>query len=78
MCWIRGSADAKAPQQRLAVLVRPDVVAAALDVAALRKFNARLDQRSGEFASTPFGQRVLQAYEGGAAIIGAADLHRID
>ena len=65
------------PATGLVVLVRADVVAAAADVATLRRFNARLDQGSREFDSTPFGQRVLQAYQGGASILGAADLQRI-
>jgi len=65
------------PAQQLVVLVRPDFVVAALDVAALRSFNARLDKKSTEFASTPFGQRVAQAYEGGAAVVVAADLQKI-
>jgi len=59
------------------ILVRPDFVVAALDVGALRSFNARLDRKSTEFASTPFGQRVAQAYEGGAAVVVAADLQKI-
>jgi type IV pilus assembly protein PilA len=65
------------PTQQLVILVRPDFVVAALDVAALRSFNARLDKKSTEFASTPFGQRVAQAYEGGASLVVAADLQKI-
>jgi type II secretory pathway pseudopilin PulG len=65
------------PAQQLVILVRPDFVVAALDVGALRSFNARLDKKSTEFASTPFGQRVAQAYEGGAAVVVAADLQKI-
>jgi hypothetical protein len=47
------------PSQILEVLVRPDFVVASTDLAALRNFNARLDRGSREFASTPFGQRVV-------------------
>jgi hypothetical protein len=65
------------PAQQLVVLVRSDFVVATLDVAALRSFNARLDKKSTEFASTPFGQRVAQAYEGGASVVVAADLQKI-
>jgi type II secretory pathway pseudopilin PulG len=65
------------PARQLMVLVRPDFVVGALDVAALRSFNARLDQKSRDFASTPFGKRVAQAYEGGAAFVAAADLQKI-
>ena len=65
------------PAQQLVVLVRSDFVIAALDVAALRSFNSRLDKKNTEFASTPFGLRVKQAYEGGAAVVVAADLQKI-
>ena len=68
------AADSKSSNS-LVVLLRPDLLAASPDLATLRRFNARLDQGSRDFASTPFGQRVLQAYQGGAGIIGAADLH---
>jgi type II secretory pathway pseudopilin PulG len=69
-------------EKELAILVRPDFVVGALDVAALRSFNARLDlvlkvKGSGGFASTPFGQRLAQAYEGGVTEVGAADLQTI-
>jgi len=63
--------------QKLLVLVRPDFVVASLDLATLRTFNARLDRHSREFASTPFGLRVAQAYQGGATVVGAADVHKI-
>lgn len=65
------------PARQLVILVRPDFVVGALDVAALRSFNAQLDKKSREFAATPFGQRVAQAYEGGAAFVAAADLQKI-
>jgi type II secretory pathway pseudopilin PulG len=68
---VGGSAD------ELLILVRPDFVVAASDLATLRTFNTRLDRSSREFASTPFGQRVVQSYQGGATIVAAADLHQI-
>ena len=61
----------------LLVLVRPDLVAASSDLATLRGFNASLDRSAREFAPTPFGQRVVKAYGGGATSLIAADLHRI-
>jgi hypothetical protein len=61
----------------LVVLVRPDFVVGALDLATLRSFNARLDQGGRDFASSPFGRRVAQAYEGGVTVLGGADLHKI-
>jgi type II secretory pathway pseudopilin PulG len=61
----------------LVVLVRPDFVIAARDVDAVASFNALLDAKSHEFASTPFGQRLAQAYQAGAEAVGGADLQTI-
>jgi hypothetical protein len=65
------------PTARFVVLVRPDFMVVAPDLAALRSFNASLDRGGREFASTPFGQRVVEAYEGGVTAVAAADLHTI-
>jgi len=65
------------PAHELIVLVRPDVVIGAFDLATLRNFNARLDSKREEFLSTPFGQRIEQAYQGGASILGALDLQKM-
>ncbi len=65
------------PAQQLVILVRPDLMAGAHDVATLRSFNARLSASSRGFASTPFGQRVAKAYDGGASIVAALDLQKI-
>jgi type IV pilus assembly protein PilA len=56
------------------ILVRPDFVVAAENLAALRSFSARLDQPGREFAATPFGKRVAQEYQGGVTLLSAADL----
>jgi len=58
----------------LLILVRPDFVVGALDLATLRKFNSRLDQGSRRFVATSFGHRVDQAYAGGVTMLAAADL----
>jgi type II secretory pathway pseudopilin PulG len=71
------TAEDPSPVPELVVLVRPDFVVGAFDLATLRSFNARLDRDSRGFASTPFGQRVARSYEGGATTLGAADLHKI-
>lgn len=63
--------------QQLVVLVRPDFVIAAQDLEALRGFSAFLDAKATEFASTPFGQRLTEAYRGGTSALMAADLHTI-
>jgi type IV pilus assembly protein PilA len=65
------------PAQELVILVRPDMVIAALDVAALRDFNTRLGSNSREFSATPFGQRVTQDYEAGVTVVGGIDLQKI-
>ena len=59
------------------VLVRSDFVVVAPSLAAMRDFNARLDRSAHTFVSTPFGQRMAQAYEGGTTILAGADLHGI-
>ena len=61
----------------LVLLVRPDFIVVSADLGTLRDFNARLDRGNREFVSTPFGQRVIRAYEGGATMVGAANLHEI-
>src|SRR6202166_2067000 len=66
-----------APGQQPVILVRPDYVVAALDLATLRKFNAQLDRGGRPFVSTPFGQRVVRGYEGGVTVLAAADVHKI-
>ncbi|HEX6802946.1 MAG TPA: DUF3352 domain-containing protein [Terriglobales bacterium] len=67
-----------APGEQPIILVRPDFVIGAGNVAGLRSFSARLSQHNASaFSSSPFGQRINQAYDGGVSIVGAADLHRI-
>lgn len=65
------------PGEEMVVLVRPDYVVGAFNVATLRRFNARLARGGGEFAATPFGQRVAQEYKGGVTAFAAADVHRM-
>jgi type II secretory pathway pseudopilin PulG len=61
----------------LLVLVRPDYIVAATDLATLRKFNSRLVSQNREFIATPFGERVAKEYAGGITLLAAVDLHRI-
>ncbi|HZD93139.1 MAG TPA: hypothetical protein VE133_02735, partial [Candidatus Sulfotelmatobacter sp.] len=76
-----------APQRKgkqLLILVRPDFVAAAIDVTTLKQFAAGLNQGGGGFGATTFGQRMAAQYKNGAEILLGADLatmaanHRID
>jgi type II secretory pathway pseudopilin PulG len=69
--------SAKSSSDDLLVLVRPDFVIASPDLEVLRSFNNLIEARKGDFSSTPFGQRVAQAYQGGTSIIAAGDLHTI-
>jgi type IV pilus assembly protein PilA len=67
----------------LMVLVRPDFVVAGSDLSALRGMSGLLDAKAksgtktGEFASTPFGGRLVQTYQGGASALAAVDLHKV-
>ena len=63
--------------EKLLILVRPDFVVGAFNLADLRSFNARLDKGNHEFAATPFGRRMAQAYQGGTTFLVGADLQAI-
>jgi hypothetical protein len=65
------------PSDDLLILVRSDFVVGAVDLATLRKFNARLDGMSRGFGGTPFGQRIVQEYKGGVTVLAAGDLQTI-
>jgi type IV pilus assembly protein PilA len=67
----------EASPKSLLLLVRPDYIIAATDLATLRKFNSRLASQNREFVSTPFGQRVAKEYAGGITLLAAADLHKV-
>jgi type IV pilus assembly protein PilA len=64
------------PKDQLVMLVRPDFIIAAADMATLREFNARL-ANSREFGTSAFVQRVAQEYRDGVTVLAAADLHRV-
>jgi type II secretory pathway pseudopilin PulG len=59
------------------VLVRSDYVVIGFDLSTLRSFNAQLDGGGGRFASTAFGQRLAQTYQGGADTLLGADLQQL-
>jgi hypothetical protein len=73
---LTAKATARTKQQAL-VLVRPDLVVIAFDLAALKSFNAQLSRPTGKLIPTPFGQRLAQAYQGGAGILFGADLEHL-
>lgn len=59
------------------ILVLPDLVVGASDVATLRSFNAQRERKSQDFLSTGFGQRLAQSYEGGTSLVAGVDLQTI-
>ncbi len=65
------------PVDELLILVRPDFVVGATDLTTLRNFNVRLEQGRRGFASTSFGQRVANAYQGGVTLLAAADIQKL-
>ncbi len=70
------SLESKRPADELLLLVRPDYVVGATDLPTLRNFNARLDRGTRGFATTSFGQRIAQAYQGGITLVAAANMHK--
>ncbi|HEY1528007.1 MAG TPA: FecR domain-containing protein [Candidatus Angelobacter sp.] len=60
--------------KQLLILVRPDFVAAACDVAILKQFVAGLNAGGGGFAGTAFGQRMAAQYKNGTEILFGANL----
>ncbi len=69
--------ESKRPVDELLLLVRPDFIVGATDLPTLRNFNARLERGTKGFETSPFGQRVAQAYRGGITLVGAADVHKM-
>jgi len=59
------------------ILVGPDLVVLAENIATLRLFLEQREHKDQTFAAVEFGQRVAKAYEGGATIVAAADLQSI-
>ena len=69
------SATAPGNGRGLFLLVRPDFVAAAVEIAPLQQLNAVLNQgQGGGFAATPFGQRMAASYQQGAGLLFGANL----
>ncbi|HXB21551.1 MAG TPA: DUF3352 domain-containing protein, partial [Candidatus Solibacter sp.] len=62
---------------KMFILVGSDLVVASPSLEALRDFNARVKRGAGGFASTPFGQRLAQAYTDGAGLLIGADLEQM-
>lgn len=58
-------------------LVRPHEVVFSGDLATLKTLNAQLNAGPSGFANTEFGKQIAAAYERGAGIVLAADLHKM-
>ena len=66
-----------ASSDEINILLRPDFVISADQIATIRAFNANLDSSTRDFASTPFAQRILAEYRDGITSLAAVDIHRI-
>ena len=58
-------------------LVRPQEVVFSNDIALLKQLNAQLGAGASGFAASDFGKQIAAAYDRGAGIILAADLHEM-
>ena len=58
-------------------LVRPKEVVFSNDIALLKQLNAQLGAGASGFAASDFGKQIAAAYDRGAGIILAADLHEM-
>lgn len=66
--------ESKHSSEEPVLLIRPDFVAFGISVASLQRLNAGLDSGGGRFDTSAFGQRLLQAYQGGAGFLGGMNL----
>lgn len=71
------SKDEEPGAHNLTVLVRPDFVVAGADIKSVRRFSARLDSKRNGFATTEFGQRLLESYRDGTSVLGGIDLQKL-
>ncbi len=70
-------APAQGKSRGLVIVVRPDLVVAGFDLAEVRDFDVALNHGGGGFSATPFAERLLQAYQGGAGLLFGADLQQL-
>lgn len=66
-----------AASSQLVALVRPDFLVVASDLSALRSVNARINGGAAPFVTTPFGQRLAHAYEGGLNVLFGVDIEQL-
>ena len=70
-------ANAKDQPGQPVVLVRADFLVAGINLVSVRDLSARIDRKGREFASTAFGRRLTQSYDGGATAVAAVDLQTV-
>ncbi len=70
-------AASSARKDALFVLLRPGLVAVALDAPTLWALAARRESGSDGLDGTPFGRRILDSYTDGVGLLFAADLERM-
>lgn len=61
----------------LMVLVRPDYMVAAADLKTLKGINTQLSHGGAGFTATPFGQRLVQAYQGSVGVLLGVNLQPV-
>ncbi len=72
-----GSASGSTNGHSAYALVRPKEVVFSNDLALLKQLNAQLDAGASGFAAGDFGKQIAAAYDRGAGIILAADIHQM-
>jgi hypothetical protein len=71
-------ATTKQPAHKpLMVLVRPDYMVAAADLKTLKGINTQLSRGGAGFTATPFGQRLVQAYQGSVGVLLGVNLQPV-
>ena len=71
------AADAESSGQGGYALVRPHEAVFSNSIATLKEINAQLNSGASGFADSEFGRQIAAAYDRGAGIILAADLHQM-
>ncbi len=66
-----------AGERGMIMLVRPDMLVVGGDAASVQQMSAQLDAGATQFASTDFGQRIVNIYSQGTEIVVAANLGQI-
>jgi hypothetical protein len=72
-----GTASGTGNEHTAYALIRPKEVIFSNDTALLKQLSAQLDEGASGFAGSDFGKQIAAAYDRGAGIILAADLHQM-